>query len=269
MRRYEFFFSYARADTDDTLQRFFSDLAGEVAKRAGLGMVAPEDVGFLDTHSLKTGVEWEREIADALQTCNVFVPLYSPNYFNSRFCENEWQRFYDRQNLYMAGHPQEPRPGTLIPVPWIPTKWKPQPYPPRVMTIVYAQPNAPPAYVESGLRQMSRLPSTYGDAYTALVADLAGQIVQAANDFSMPPLPARPTFDDGLNTFSFHSPPGAPVRITEPPLGPRKAMFVIVAARPQDLAGMRKQLDAYGDVGERDWRPFKPPREDSAAYLAV
>src|SRR5258708_24392305 len=116
------------------------------------------------------------------------------------------------------------------------------------MPIRYAQPSAPPAYVERGLRYMAKLGSTFGEAYTALVDELAQQIVQAGRDFQIPALPARPTFDADPVAFNFDTLPGH-VSGSEPQVGPRKAMFLIVAASPQDLSVVRKGLDPYEAIG--------------------
>ncbi len=75
---YQFFTSYARNDDDVYLQRFFEDLELEVR------LLTPgnlENVGFRDTTNIKIGEEWSPKLAEALQSCNVLVSLFSPTYF--------------------------------------------------------------------------------------------------------------------------------------------------------------------------------------------
>src|ERR1700680_2375090 len=71
---YWFFFSYARDDSDEKLERFFKDLSDEVRIQKGLDAKASL-IGFRDTRSIKTGDDWPTEMKQALQTSRVLVSI--------------------------------------------------------------------------------------------------------------------------------------------------------------------------------------------------
>jgi hypothetical protein len=46
---------------------------------------------FLDKHSLRAGVAWLAHLAEMVNTCHVFLPVYCEEYFRSDFCQWELQ----------------------------------------------------------------------------------------------------------------------------------------------------------------------------------
>src|SRR5215475_11313015 len=73
-----FFFSYARNDRNELMERFFAELLDQVGRR---GAFDTSVVCFHDLTSLDAGVLWEQHILQALQNSAVFVAMYTPWYF--------------------------------------------------------------------------------------------------------------------------------------------------------------------------------------------
>jgi TIR domain len=100
---YLFFFSYSRADWeyDVYLPKFFEDLEKKVAIVAGAGT---RRVGFRDEEGIKTGDDWTLKISAALQTSQVLVCIYTPNFFSAErtheFCAKEFMAFLRRDPLH-------------------------------------------------------------------------------------------------------------------------------------------------------------------------
>jgi len=110
-----FFFSYSRADAPDQhLYNFYDDLCRELSVRAGIPI---DETGFIDKHQ-PFGAEWDRTMSQAVATCKVFVPVYSPNYMVSRNCVQEWVAFAARLESHrrLTGESLD----CVVPVWWIP-----------------------------------------------------------------------------------------------------------------------------------------------------
>src|SRR4051794_16905289 len=87
--RCHFFLSYAHSaplsadvrpdtDTDTWVRRCFEDLSGEVGRLLSRD---PRGVGFVD-YLAEPGADWKAVQTEMLGRAEVFVPLYSPGYFN-------------------------------------------------------------------------------------------------------------------------------------------------------------------------------------------
>jgi hypothetical protein len=104
-----FFFSYSRADGGNYLDKFFEDLRFEVGDLLGEGIERANarteaaklaKIGFRDREGVKTGEEWKKKIAAAMQHAGVLVCVYSANFFSPRrlheFCGREFEAFLQR-----------------------------------------------------------------------------------------------------------------------------------------------------------------------------
>jgi hypothetical protein len=86
--RFDVFISYSRKNAEqaklvlDELRRL----------RPGLRI-------FFDHLSLRAGTAWQQEIYEAVESCAVFVPLYSPEYLQSKVCLEEFHlaKFCNRE----------------------------------------------------------------------------------------------------------------------------------------------------------------------------
>src|SRR5258706_10337779 len=107
---YWFFLSYARRDAkgdngneNPWFQKFSSDLAQQVGTAFGLPAAIPnKDIEFYDRESIPAGSDWDKDLAEALQSSKVLVCLYSPAYFNSVYCGKEFTVFNSRVREYEA-----------------------------------------------------------------------------------------------------------------------------------------------------------------------
>ncbi|KUO18938.1 SAV_2336 N-terminal domain-related protein [Streptomyces dysideae] len=102
------YLSYARAPVDDPLElEFFGDLLRELQELVQ-GPVMPADF----SEGMHGDEDWQERMKDALAGAQVFVPLYSPDYFSSQRCGMEWDAFSRRQT-------EEGR-LAMVPVVWAP-----------------------------------------------------------------------------------------------------------------------------------------------------
>jgi WD40 repeat protein/MinD-like ATPase involved in chromosome partitioning or flagellar assembly len=164
-----FFISYARADWDDYLEKFFRDLTAEL-RVFGTSYVP----GFIDTPSSQPKEAWSDAVQQALDTSLALVAVYSPNYFASNHTGREFAAF--RQD-----------PSRLI----APIVWNPVPQvPPAAKQVQYVDTNFPGVYRREGLRYIMRL-KRHGDAYSQVVHELAERLESfgRAHPQSLRPLP--------------------------------------------------------------------------------
>ncbi|MEM7219233.1 MAG: toll/interleukin-1 receptor domain-containing protein [Pseudomonadota bacterium] len=69
---------------------------------------------FRDSQSLRTGSAWIEKLAEAIDECHRFVAVYSPRYFDSRWCQKELQSAIVRD---MAAEDELLYPILIVPVP--------------------------------------------------------------------------------------------------------------------------------------------------------
>jgi hypothetical protein len=176
-----FFFSYARANTkrsaDCQLVRTFREALESDVEQL-LGNVA-EEICFFDSNDIEAGAQWPPTLADALRTSRVAVCLYSPHYFNSRWCGKELQVFLDRA----ANAPGPPAPVPIVPVIWTPSLGG---LPAPLQNIQTHDATFPESYSELGLRQVMNVGSKTD--FFLIVSALARRIVAAVQANALPRL---------------------------------------------------------------------------------
>ena len=256
---HRFFFSYARANANDSyLKQFFDDLSDRI--RGQLGLDKDEPVGFFDQPELKLGADWEAELNDALQTCPVMVSVYSPAYFNSSYCGKEWEVFRRRQELYRsnarASGEDVNRPPVIKPVIWIP-QLPGQDVPEAVGQFQYYMGDPDADHNKYGLQTMRRRNNRYEDSYDYFIENLKNEIL-AAQRFNLPPLPDFTDLDQIDSAFhplanvQPQPPAGAKLR-----RGPQFVRFVFIAGEPNEFPAEREQ-EFYRNYGGREWKPYYP-----------
>ena len=70
---------------------------------------------FVDKTGIRVGDLWKSQILKSLQTSKIIIPIWSPQYFESRFCIAELRTFLDREQalgMASAGNPQ----GLIYPI---------------------------------------------------------------------------------------------------------------------------------------------------------
>jgi hypothetical protein len=106
--KFDVFISYCRHGSvqkwllNHFLPKFLDCLADQVA---------PMPKVFVDK-KMPRGVKWPEELARALQHTKILVPLFSPPYFESRWCMAEWETMRARESLLGLG--TQDRPQTLV-----------------------------------------------------------------------------------------------------------------------------------------------------------
>jgi hypothetical protein len=182
-----FFLSYSRTpredrgdqtDPDALVAKFFKDLRGSLVQLSDLPMV--EAAGFMD-REFRTGHEWPRRLAQALATCQVFVPLYSPRYFKKENCGKEWTAFADRvaEAAVRRGEQIE----AIVPALWVPV---PDDRLPKVaQSIQFWTPSYSSRYAARGLYGLMR--SRYEAEYEEVVFELATRILEVAGNCRLEP----------------------------------------------------------------------------------
>lgn len=180
-----FFFSYSRKDAGPALDRFFRDLSARAGK-----------TGFRDTASIEVGTRWSRSLDEALRTCQAFVAVYSPAYFESQNCGKEWTAFRSRYEERMVTDDEPP---PLI----IPVLWKGRgelSLPPAAQEVQYHQESLPDIYVEKGLLSLLQDPATEAD-YSRIVDTLAVKMAAAITGHELAPRRVRFDFAQISNAF--------------------------------------------------------------------
>jgi transcriptional regulator with XRE-family HTH domain len=155
--------------------RFFEDLSENVAEL--VSRPAGSDPGYMDS-SVADGKHWTAELLHAVGTCQVFVALLSPIYFDSHWSGVEWNAFARRQVIsYPEGEITSQT--AIIPVFWTPVReWE---IPKVVRETQFFYPEAMPdsdkavRYESDGVVGLLQLDD---NAYQAVVWRLAQRIAE-------------------------------------------------------------------------------------------
>jgi FxsC-like protein len=245
-----FFLSYARtpkrdpADKDDPdkwVHKLYKDLCAEILSRTSM---APHLAGYMDREN-RLGDSWPHELTSSLATCSVFVPLYSPRYFESENCGKEWCAFARREMSRKAV--DEHAASAIVPVLWAPVT---EDRIPRVAKpIQRTHHNLGTLYSTEGFYGIIKV-QRYKDSYTVAVSRLAQRILEVAEQIAMKE--DTPT--------DYHSLPNA----FEP--GPTEMQIAVLALDISSLpAGRTAQY--YGD-SPRTWSPYRPDYPEPLADYA-
>jgi FxsC-like protein len=238
---------------DKPVQDFYRDLSEEVANLAGLPRT--RSTGFADWE-IRTGDPWEQELERMLSICGSFVALYSPAYFESDICGQEWAAFRTRESRHKA-HARRDK-SAIIPVMW--QRVDDEHMPPAASRIHYRLPQAGETYHRRGMRElvMRRNREEIDQAYRRAVAACAARIVDVTSNDRLPSIEGGTLrLNPDENAFA-----GQWSRND-----PRPLRFVIVAPVKGRLpAGA--VLEMYGKSPEQ-WRPYLPDDSTPIAETAV
>jgi FxsC-like protein len=248
-----FFFSYAQADRDEHLERFFEEVVSEVRKSLG----ARHEVVFRDVRNVTMGERWDDQVPQALARCAAMVCLYSPFYVGSEACGKEYSAFRRRIEDYRRAQGLAAWPGLLLPVPW--RALLPQKRHLADRTIIHALQGLPPDATRRGVLWLIR--DQDPRAYRTVVDNLVTAIGEAFNDHTLPDA-APPAWDALPNAFAEGATPPTD-RAVSSKGGPDRVHFVYVAPCAADSSEPR-----YGEEAA-DWRPFQPPDETKVEPLAL
>jgi FxsC-like protein len=251
-QEFVFFFSHARDDytADVYLPEFFKDLSEEV--RVLMGLRKNDKVGFRDTKDISLGQDWQPELIEALQHSQLIVCVFTPLYFNSRWCGKEMEFFRLRQ---MELGSQRPKHSFVIPVCWTPAD-----FPSATANLTHYQDDLPDSYLKDGLLTYCRSRNSYEMEYWRCVRTLASRIkLSAKQEIRLPTLPILPKVDEIKNAFETellitHE---GNANLTAEPEGPAAVQFYYAAGTRKELRQYKKQkCDYYDDQIGACWRPF-------------
>jgi FxsC-like protein len=260
-----FFLSYAhqpRIDLDDPgdpnewVLKLFRDLSHEVMELTDLP--GGRQPGFMD-REIRLGNDWPRRITEALSTCRVFIPLYSPRYFSSESCGKEWFAFHRRQVEHEANGGRHPE--AIIPVLWVPVQDRALPQ--VAKSLQFDHHRLGEVYARGGFSQLIRI-NRYADDYNMALHALAHHIVQVAT--SNAPVPAETGDFAGLDCAfgSAERKTANSRRLTVTIVTPD---FYHLPQRPATRVG-----EYYKPGSPTQWNPYRPdskiPLADYTANLA-
>jgi FxsC-like protein len=252
-----FYLSYAHTppqegfpgDPDIWVANFFNDLCSHIMQLTNLPPGTRP--GFMD-RELRRGSEWPAQLAQALATCRVFVPLYSRRYFDSEHCGREWFAFSRRALNHAArgaGHAE-----TIIPALWVPVA--PAMLPAAARSIQFDHSQLGDRYSTHGFYGIIKL-SRYRSEYEEAVYELARRIVMVGQNVRLSP--AQPTdFEFLESAFGSH---------TEGQTAPRRIRITVVAPTISGLPDGRSAY-YYGRTA-REWNPYRPDSVQSLTDYAA
>ncbi|MFD7693280.1 TIR-like protein FxsC [Streptomyces sp. NPDC059805] len=155
---------------------------------------ATTPVGFLDQH-IPLGGEWEKALKEALATCRVFVPVYSPQYCVSTWCGMEFDGFVRRQTEHRRSEPYTV--SAIVPVLWTsPGRFD---LPEVLQPFQYDGPDLDQDYQRMGLRGL--MEAGKWRVYRRTVWRIAERIVDVATAARLKPCDVN-LFDDLRNVFA-------------------------------------------------------------------
>lgn len=255
-----FFLSYARtpkldpadkSDPDRWVYKLYRDLCNTILT---ITSAQPESAGYMDRRN-RVGDQWPNELAQALATCRVFVPLYSPRYFDSVNCGMEWSAFARR----MADHRARGLPGDAI----VPALWAqvtPDSLPEVAKSIQYNHHGLSARYDAEGFYGLIKL-ERYRRDYQLAVHRLAHRIVEVARQTEIRANEHPPDYTSLKSAFG---PVGGP--------GTSDRMEITVLALDTSAPLPEGRTMGYYGSTSRTWSPYLPdypqPLGDYAAELA-
>src|SRR5262249_49284935 len=133
--------------------------------------------------NIQVGQSWPDELVDALRSCHAFVALYSPSYFRSDMCRQEWRLFAQRERAYQETHGLRKPPGLLLPVLWL-NPSRDQSIPSAVQ---YSHGDFGDVYAAKGAKYLLRLGREHAEDYQRFLMAFAERLVDAVDEHALPP----------------------------------------------------------------------------------
>lgn len=255
---YWFFTSYARADRDPYLSKFFDDLRNEVRTVSGLKQ---EHISFVDTQNIEAAEEWVPALAEAIRDSRLCLAMCSQSYFNSTYCGKEYNVFLQRHSS--VAHPKQHH-RLVFPVVWVP----PQQTLPEVVTrFQYMHSDFPDVYAKEGLRYMMKL-NRFSDEYQQFVSSLAQKLVEAGNEVGPAQTNVLLPLSEVENAFHISLSIAGKAHAPAISGSPQNVRFIFIVARRSELRGVRTSLEGYHEDTSWFWRPYHPHADVAIGLLA-
>lgn len=204
----------------------------------------------MDRVSISPGDEWDPALVEALSETRILVCLLSQRYLTSEYCGKEFGVFHARVRDHVAQQSDGRRPRLIMPVHWHPRRQLLN-VPDVIMRIQYGHDEYGELYRKKGLSVLARQ-GRYQDDYQQFLDAFTWQIVDAVREYPLPPAVDRPSLAEAENVFRMTGDPAD----NHLPVGPTSVRFIFVAARRDEIAGVRNQTKEYGSDLGREWSPF-------------
>ncbi|WP_239347061.1 TIR-like protein FxsC [Frankia sp. Cj5] len=262
-----FFLSYAHTDgVGGWVRDFYLDLRDELTGKTTLD---PSAIGFQDVN-MRSGTRWKDALADELAHCQVFIPLFSPRYFNSDSCGREWQAFSDRLHTAKAVNGETP---PLI----FPLLWEPPSVlclPQVAVAVQYHEfTEYSTEYTKLGLMKIVKNKKNPSLAlkYDQILSAIALEIIDTTARYTLAPAVPPPAWETTGNAFA--KAPDAPITAggtagSDNTAGPHHVHFIVASGTATELA---RGSDPYTYYGTRpmDWSPFLPDDAEPLVRIAA
>ena len=112
------FWSYARQDdelSDGELTRLRTQVRSALQQQFGR---TPIEI-FQDTSAIPHGAKWEEEIRHSLFNSSFLIPILTPNFLQSEWCNREIELFLERQHQLFEAYPDLPRESRIFPIHYV------------------------------------------------------------------------------------------------------------------------------------------------------
>lgn len=233
-----FFLSYAHTpgtgssghDPNLWVHRLYDDLCEAIMEITPHPEGVP--VGFMD-RGMHLGEGWVGRLSDALANCRVFVPLYSPRYFRSEPCGQEWRGFATRPVVRHAGDHQT----GIVPVWWV--RVPRENLPVVASSLQFNHSDFGTDYLNEGMLALSKL-GYFRESYELAVHRLAQRIVHVAESVEI----EQGTTEDFLTLPSAFAVPT-----------PSRQLRISVLACDTRRLPPGRAARTYG-VNALDWQPY-------------
>ena len=246
-------------------RKLFDEFVEELENEVGLQVANGGDhLMFIANRDIQAGTEWTSDLEDALRQSRVMLCFGSMHYFNSRWCGREFEVFRRRRNDWMHAHPGQPRPSTIIPVPWIPVADMPE----AAQAFQDNDATFPPEYRQLGLRKLLEL-DRKAERVQVRTA-LGNRIVQALKGPVLTPLAHLEPVHEVASAFHAATPNATTHASAQAsPFHDKSACFVFVAATQAEIADAQRVDPAPWSIADGwGWRPFHPQSSDRVGEMA-
>jgi FxsC-like protein len=251
-----FFLSYARTprrdddqkeDPDRWIKKLFNALTADILH---LTNASPEMAGFIDKE-MRLGERWPDQVAEALATCRVFVPIYSQRYFSSEYCGKEWAVFARRELDHAVGSGEHV--AAILPALWTQVDLDDIPSVARPIQVKDLASGS--RYMSDGFFGIMKV-STYKPSYDRAVLALAKRIVEVGNKTRVSPaVPAG--YESQASAFGPYE------------VGRRRSIRITVAALDSSGQLPNGRTGAFYGPRAEDWNPYRPKSRMALAEYAA
>lgn len=232
------FISCSSENVSAAFETFIKDLTEQVRQRSVL-------TSYYYRHPSGLGTDWQASSGAALRRAKVFVPIYSPHFFRSEICEQEYAAFLSR--VERAGGEID----CIVPLLWIqPT----EPLPAAVQRIVHSQNIVMPEDRDRDIEGIFAARHQVDSPYPTLLRELATVIAAKAKTGERLGSDVEVDWQNAPAIFGLRS--------SERPAAAVAERVKVIHLAP--MAGSKAEMEAvpgrvertYYGASSEDWNPY-------------